>query len=301
MFNDMLIDQYRSSLREGYVMINQFHEAIILKMNEHESVATNEEILRYIGYIFQYSHTYTLFTIILTKKDIIDKFIRGDMEPTNENKNIIVNATQEVETWLPLLLNHDLTSKPEFPCLDTFQPISTTGRVGKSELYIAGLLSSFAMNIPVLLDAIEKCVRRIVNLSKVTPAFLEHYNLVLDHCRSIGGMSGGARHIVVDRVTRDFKQLGRYYIAYIEHCYGKYGKIFDRRFNEIILSKFHLVTSETYIFCVTALRSLVVNYGILREEFLRVLKKESYTVQEESLTMLGLNVDDFLSDDDSIM
>lgn len=297
MFNDMFIEEYRTVLREGYKHIMSFHETILVKMQEHESATTNEEILRYMGYIFQYSHVYSIFTVVLANKETVEQFIRNEMEPTNENKNIIMHVKDEIETWLPILLNHDLTSKPEFPCLDTFQPISRTGKVEQSELYTATLLCSFAGNVPILLDAIEKCVRRIVDLSKVTPAFLEHYNFVLDHCRTMGGMSGGTRHIGVDHVTRDFTKLGRYYIAYIEYYRGS-KKGFSGSFNQVIVSKFNLITSESYVFCFVSLRSLVVNYGILREEFLRILKKESYTIQEESLAMLGLSIDeDTLSQD----
>lgn len=298
MFNDMFIDQYKNTLQEGLVKIDQFHEAIIVKLRDYESMTTNDDILRFIGYIFQYSHIYTLFTIVLANKEIINQFIRNEMEPTDKNKTIIMNAKGEIESWLPLLLNHDLTDKPQYPCLDIFQPISTTGKVGKSELYIAGLLSSFAINDNILLNAIENCISRIVDLSVSTFAFREHYNLVRNRCRYLCGMTGGAIYIAVDRVSRDLKKLGHYYISYIQFSNGKYNKLFDNCFNQISVSKFNLVIDEDYVFCFTALRSLVVNYGILREEFLQLLKKESYTVQEESAAMLGIDIDDFFSEED---
>ncbi len=300
-FSRDTVEKYKILLTDAKTKCFAFQEKVLEKMSHYETASNNEDLVKYIGYIFQYGFVKDSFSLLFDKIDLINKFLYdSSISISSKDEKTITDAAYDAQYWLPILENHDLNATPQFPTLKNLSPISTTGNVKHNEFYIAFLLRGIITKDDVIFQAIKHCIQRILDLSVKSVAFVEHYAFVLKYCEDeqggvhTGGLAKDTRAAQNKSVLKELTQLGELYRSYILYYQNseKYPtpEHFHMGLNSIIVDRFELDLSTycTSSFCFEALRYLVIEYGILRKEFLTLLAHEFEEVQKESLLMLGI-------------
>lgn len=209
--------------------------------------------------------------------DFIKRYLEGQ-EPVSENeKTIVQEAYSSSSMFIPELIAHNIHVIPRFPYLNTIQPVSQTGIVGASEIYIVSLLGAMIRSDPVVLNAIEKCVHAILRRSVPSEQLQFHYDCLMEEVTQYR-MNGGKAVIpntapIISKSTKrgtHMKDLAKTYLAYLriyETPHIEKDHMFTLPLERMEIGKFSLCTNYDYIFVYGAMQKLVDTYGICKKEF----------------------------------
>ncbi len=265
----VLTNHHKNIIRSGLNAYEMYETMIIDMLNNdidsnNDADDVNAKVLQYIGYMYLYALSHDLVgSHLITHRTILEGYLTSDSELcTLEEMDILRMIYDTCEANVPKLMSHDIHAKAAFPSLPTLRPISLSGIVGSSEIYIAGLLEEFK-KYATLAPYIAKCISYIIANSVGSDGFHLHYNGILS--TSIPHSGGLIRNNKDVRFGP--KELGLVYISYL---------LSGDRYNEICRNEFRFVGCTDFVYCDKSLKKLSLKYGTLKKELANYEKiKES--------------------------
>ncbi len=225
---------------------------------------SDDDILQYIAYIYDVVLLTNRFGGTLEEhRDLLERFIMNPLASFNEQElNTIYKCYYSASIDLEKIKSHNIHSFPRFPCFRTITPISISGIVGPSELYINGLLSDFirTRQLPAFVKtAIHTCVASILSKSQPSAELEDHYgHLMAVPTMHMGGFIKTKPHYTGPYTLR----LGKTYLDYLySHTDG------TRQYNILEVGKFTIRCASSYSSVYNKLKCIVENTGFLKSEF----------------------------------
>ncbi len=223
--------------------------------------SSSNDLMRYISYLYSYVILMDMIGKMLeSKMELIQRFMNSinyDEFTNSENCKIydIYNITL---TEIPKLMSYDIHDMAAFPSLPTINPISSSGIVDTSDIYIAGLLYEFNYTREVQ-PYVAKCIEYILHLSTPSETLRSHYNSILSAHAHTGGFDK-QRYIKYN--VSDMHNLCKIYIQYLYNVYNQ-----GKRYNEITQGKYSLNGCGDISVCYSNLKYIVQTLGIMKNEF----------------------------------
>ena len=214
MFSKEQIPTYVSTLTSAINVCDLF-QTIVLQELRTRHPYDNDTLIHYISYLYEYTMMMDMIGSQLNQyTELINQFI---VDPTytftDDEFHTIHSLYNTSASQIPKLISHDIHATAAFPSLPSLTPISS-GIVGPSEIYIAGLLEDFKSK-PVLVPYIQKCIDYILSMSSNSIALRMHYSsILLSHQEQIGGFIKSKPYH-----SHDMVNLGHTYIEYPNQKY----------------------------------------------------------------------------------
>jgi hypothetical protein len=172
--------EYKRGIAEGITAYDARKTEIFAALDALNPT-NSHEIMKYIGYLYCYTYMHKMVGLQLGHhRSLAMEYIENvsTVENDADKMRTICSLYDTLMTYIPIITAHNIHSTVAFPSLPTVQPISTSGVVGPSEIYLAGLLNEFSRsrNIPTY---IQKAIDCILRLSVASEPLRFHYEGVL--------------------------------------------------------------------------------------------------------------------------
>jgi hypothetical protein len=218
--------------------------------------SNSHEIMQYISYLYCYSYMYTRIGSQLERhRLLVTEFIENayNIEQDVDKRNTIFSLYHTASTAIPVILSHNIHSGVAFPSLPTVNPISYTGIVGPSEIYIAGLLYEFK----IYHDApryVQTIIDSILRLSVASEELTLHYEGVL---RSENTSGGFIQSRTLTTTNINYKALVYKYIAFLKS---------GTRYNQVTQDSMGIYGCGDVCVCSNNVKHIVAITGCCKEE-----------------------------------
>lgn len=282
-FDEGKISEYKHEIANA-INLYELHITILTDKLNTMNLNTNNDILQYIGYIYEYIHTNDMVSSFIINKELLIRFINTpNIVLSTIERTQIIKAYMSAKIQIPKILSHDIHVIPRFPCLDSLVPISESGIVGPSEIYIAALLNAMIETDSIIINAIKRCIDTILSKSVTTSSFQFHYTCLLQTL-SETIQSGGrntttyntstipnVRYKINEKEITEYGSLANTYLEYMKYYTPEGSRIFSTNYNTMKFGIYSFQTNTDYIFIASCMNKIIQKYGIFKKEFMKII------------------------------
>jgi hypothetical protein len=272
-FLEEKIPKYKALLQKAFDVYNT-QTTFLREQLQTRELNTNDNILSYITLLYEYSLLEDMMFPFPICQASIDKFQSNPFDLSELEKYDITSLYYRAKSRIPQIESFDLKDQFRFPYMKKVLPISTSLALEPSDIYISTLLKGIMRDNVHMINGMEKCIRRIIELSIPSEHRSFHYATILRDLDSYR-VSGGRQLELLDPIlhtpNRSIRSLGVFYLAYLSlHTSTPLPKsdIFPCILNYFQLGGKSITMVNSGLNLVyNCMKRIVQEYGILEKEF----------------------------------